>query len=763
MNGSRILGSLIALPFVLLVGAGHAAGVEPTGKFARDQASGWNAFFGESVDDLATLLSRNDQRIIDLHVVRAEPLRLTGATVSNASAPYATPSWWYCGQTRAEAGSLLSKNHARLTNLKGYTVDGQTRYVAVMVDNTGDRARAWSWYPETTPAALQSALRGSGDRLIDMSTWLDKDGHRRYAAVTIANTGGDHLPLPSGQPQFLDSETTTGIKAFLGAHDHARVIDLEDEGGGRFLAVLAFDAKAPNRKLNSEAVAPDSWFFDGITTSVPQLAERSLNHVLEGTGARVVSLAVDPNGSQSGQPGYDIALIQSRALPPMSALPSPSNDGAGEFDYLDRRILTFMRQYSVTGAGIAIAEGGKLVYARGYGYADTELDGGTQATPNTLFRIGSISKFVTTSAILEMIDEGTKTHAGKPLSLDTRIFPDVIRPYLKLSTSDEGDAATRPGGGLEAITLRQLLHHAAGWDDDKLPGPCGGNPLVQTSCIAGQLGLSHTPTCQEIIARWMIGKKLASAPGKVGLYSNFGFCVAQTVVDALQPAGYESYVSSRFIKKIPLVDSVHGESQLAPSSDVYKPAPFAARDYGFPWTTLVDNKLVPPNPAQVDPPYGGVPMLPGLGTGGWKASPVGLLKLAVSLNQSTGAGQVLTAARFRSIFDKQGIMVASTGGNFGLGTEINLGNGDVYKTGGVAGGGGMLVFSNLIGSYAADSCAKCTTWVALVNTAGGSADPDGPGGINFAMIDALANAGVRKAIADAAHDTFPSYGLPAAK
>jgi hypothetical protein len=31
------------------------------------------------------------------------------------------------------------------------------------------------------------------------------------------------------------------------------------------------------------------------------------------------------------------------------------------------------------------------------------------------------------------------------------------------------------------------------------------------------------------------------------------------------------------------------------------------------------------------------------------------------------------------------------------------------------------------------------------------------------MIDALANAGVRKAIADAAHDTFPSYGLPAAK
>jgi CubicO group peptidase (beta-lactamase class C family) len=763
MRTRLLFASLFAARIAMLPTPSHATEVEPTGKFSRVQAAGWNGFFSESPSQVGTLLSQNMQRIVDVHVVQADPLLLTGSTVSNAFAPYATSWWWYFGQSSAQTAALLTANNARLTNLKGYTVDGKTVYLPVMVGNTGGNARAWSWYPDTTLPALQAALNSSGDRLIDVSTWLDSNNARHYAGVTIANKGSDHIALPAGVPQFLDGQTTAQIKAFLTAHPGSRVIDQEDEGNGRFLALFAFDAAVPNEQLNAMAIPPDSWFFDGITTAVPQLAERSMNHVFESTGARPVSMAIDPNDSQSGQAGFDVALIRSQVLPAMSALPANSNDVAGQFDYLDNRVRTFMRQYSITGTGIAIAKGGKLVYARAYGYADTELNGGTLATPNTIFRVGSISKFITTTAILKMIDEHTLTRTGKPLSLDTLIFPEVIRPYLGLAVSAEGAAATNPGGGLEAMTLRDLLHHASGWDDAHFPNPCGGNPLVQTSCIAGQLGQSVTPTCKEMIAKWMIDKPLANAPGKVGLYSNFGFCVAQTVVDALQTSGYESYVTSQFIKGVPLIDSVHHAIQLAPASDVYTAAPFVAHDYGFPWTMLVANKLVPANPAMVDPPYGGIPLLPGLGTGGWKASPVGLLKFGVSVNQSTATGQLISASGFHSIFDSQGIMPASTGGNFGLGTEINVGNGDVYKSGGEAGGGGFLVFKNLIQTYANASCANCITWVGLVNTAGGSSDPDGPGGINQAMVDALANTNVLNAINNATVDLFPSYGLPAAK
>jgi CubicO group peptidase (beta-lactamase class C family) len=766
MRNRRIAVAVITLLLGLLpaLARAFAAEVEPTGKFSR-APTGWNWFAGNTPAQVGTILTNGQQRIVDIHVVQANPLLLTGSTVSNVTWPYGIGWWWYFGVSASQVGSFLNTNHARLTNLKGYSVNGTTVYLPIMVDNTGSNGRAWSWFPDTSPAALQSFLSSTGDRLIDVSTWLDGNGARHYAGVTLANSGSDHLALPAGVPQFQDQQTAVQIKAFLvaqlAAGHGARVLDLEDEGGGRFLVLYAFDAKVPNSSLSSSAVAPDSWYYDGLTLGVGVLAERSFNHVFQATGGRVVSLVLDPSEPQSGLAGFDVALLQQQALPAMSALPAPNNDGAGQFDYLDNRLRTFLRQYGVVGAGIAIAKGGKLVYTRAYGTADTEQNGGTAATPNTLFRIGSISKFVTTQAILRMIDEGTLTHSGLPLTLDTKIFPEVIRPYLGISVAAEGSAASAPGGGLEAMTLRDLLHHAGGYDDANLPGPCGGNPLVQTSCIAAQVNQATTPSCKDLIARWMVNKQLAYGPGTTGLYSNFGFCVAMTVVDALQPSGYQGYISSRFINGIPLIDQVHGVAQLAPGSDSYAPATLVAHDYGYPWQQLVANQLVPANPAQVDPPYGGVPLFPGLGTGGWKASPVGLLKLAVSVNQSTAAGQVISAARFGSIFDAQGIIPAITGGNFGLGTEINLGNGDVYKTGGVAGGGGILVYRGLLNSYAGNSCAGCITWVALVNTAGGGSDPDGPGGINLAMIDALSNSAVLDAVNSATVDLFPAYGLPA--
>lgn len=758
------LTSVLTLAVALAPVSSHATEIEPTGKFSRVPPVSWYYFLGQTPSQVGTLLSNNVQRIIDVHVSQASPLLLTGSTVSDSYSPYATAWWWYYGQTSSQVGTLLTNNQARLTNLKGYWNGSQTVYVAVMVDNTGSNGRAWSWFPDTSLSYLSSFIASTGDRIVDMSTWVDGNSVRHYSAVTIANTGSDYIAIPSGSPQWLNFYTSAQIQAFLDNNAGARVIDLESEGNGYFLAVLAYDAKVPNQFTNSSAIAPDSWFYDGLTYVTTPMTERSMNHVLEVTGGRIISVQSDPANSQSGQTGFDMALLQAQALPAQSALPSPNNDGAGQFNYLDSRLRTFMRQYGVTGAAIAIAKGGKLVYTRGYGYSDTELNGGTYATPNTLFRVGSISKLITTSAILRLIQEGAHTVSGAPVTLDTQVFPEIIRPYLGLSVSSEGTAAYSPGGGLEAITLREVLNHSAGWTDSAINqgGSCSGNPLVQTACIAPLIGMTTTPTCADLIKKWAVNKPLQNGPGTVGLYSNFGFCVAQTVVDALSPAGYQDYVNTRFIQAIPLIDSLHNVAQLSPSSDTYTAAQWAAHDYVFPEGTLVSNQLVPQSPATVDAPYGGVPMFPGLGTGGWKASVVGLLKLATSINQSSPTGQVLDATRFNAIFDVNNRMAASTGGTFGLGTEINTGNGDVYKSGGVAGGGGFIVYKNLLNMYASNSCANCITWVALVNTAGGpNAPSDPPGGINTAMIDALNNTTVLNGINNATVDLFPAYGLPA--
>src|SRR5690349_2658765 len=58
-----------------------------------------------------------------------------------------------------------------------------------------------------------------------------------------------------------------------------------------------------------------------------------------------------------------------------------------------RWIETFMAEHRVPGGQLAIARGGKVVYSRGFGYADREQK--TPVEPTSLFRIASISKPIT--------------------------------------------------------------------------------------------------------------------------------------------------------------------------------------------------------------------------------------------------------------------------------------------------------------------------------------------------------------------------------
>jgi len=101
----------------LLPGSVAATEVEPAGKFSR-VPTGWTYFFKETPDQVNAMLTRDAQRIIDVHVVQASPLLLTGAAVTNTGSPYGRAWWWTYGQTAAQVGAALTANSARLTNLK---------------------------------------------------------------------------------------------------------------------------------------------------------------------------------------------------------------------------------------------------------------------------------------------------------------------------------------------------------------------------------------------------------------------------------------------------------------------------------------------------------------------------------------------------------------------------------------------------------------------------------------------------------------------
>ena len=81
-----------------------------------------------------------------------------------------------------------------------------------------------------------------------------------------------------------------------------------------------------------------------------------------------------------------------------------SNSSGSEFEGCDNTIKSFLHKWTIAGASVAIARNGKLVYAKGFGFADTAA--GIETQPYSKFRIASISKLVTATAIMKLHEAG---------------------------------------------------------------------------------------------------------------------------------------------------------------------------------------------------------------------------------------------------------------------------------------------------------------------------------------------------------------------
>ena len=122
-------------------------------------------------------------------------------------------------------------------------------------------------------------------------------------------------------------------------------------------------------------------------------------------------------------------------------------------------------QHKPPGAALAVTYHGRLVYARGFGHADLEKQEAVR--PAALFRIASLSKPFTATAVMQLVEHGK-------LKLDERVFP-----MLKLQPHLERGARLDPRW--HEITVRHCLQHTGGWNRDKSfdpmrPGPPNRSP-----------------------------------------------------------------------------------------------------------------------------------------------------------------------------------------------------------------------------------------------------------------------------------------------
>lgn len=203
-----------------------------------------------------------------------------------------------------------------------------------------------------------------------------------------------------------------------------------------------------------------------------------------------------------------------------------------------RSLLT---DHEVPGASLAVTHNGRLVYSRGFGWADADHKQPVQ--PDSLFRIASISKPITAVAILQLIEQGK-------LRLDDRVLD-----LLKLKPTELGDPR------LADITVRHCLEHSGGWDRDK-----SFDAMFRPVLIARSLQVDPPAGPNEVI-RYMLGMPLDFAPGERYAYSNFGYCLLGRVIECVTGKPYEEHMRTALLAPLGIQRMKIGHTLLDERAD----------------------------------------------------------------------------------------------------------------------------------------------------------------------------------------------------
>jgi len=199
-----------------------------------------------------------------------------------------------------------------------------------------------------------------------------------------------------------------------------------------------------------------------------------------------------------------------------------SNWQSQDLNHINSVVTAFMIKHNVVGSSLAIAKNGKLVYAKGFGVMDKNTNEPVQAT--SVFRIASISKPITSAAIMVMLEKN-------PTLLTSKVFGQNAILGTEYGTQPYSD-------NVKQITVEQLLTHTAGgkaWSND------GNDPMFNTQHIADD----HAK-----LIGWVLDSRSIVQPGTEYAYSNFGYTVLGRVIEKLSGQSYESYVKEKILKPI---------------------------------------------------------------------------------------------------------------------------------------------------------------------------------------------------------------------
>jgi CubicO group peptidase (beta-lactamase class C family) len=212
------------------------------------------------------------------------------------------------------------------------------------------------------------------------------------------------------------------------------------------------------------------------------------------------------------------ALSVAMLLLPTKAFASPAGLTRQDAEaWLDGVLPASLRAQDINGAIVVVVKDGQILLAKGYGYSDA-----MQRTPvdpdRTLFRSGSVSKLFTTTAVMQLVEQGK-------IDLDAD-----INTYLDFRIE---------GRGGKKITVRHLLTHRAGFEE-----------ALKDLFVSEQSAGLIMPT---YLKRWV--PKRIFYPGATPAYSNYGMGLAGYIVERVSGLKFETYVARHIFSPLGMAHS----------------------------------------------------------------------------------------------------------------------------------------------------------------------------------------------------------------
>jgi CubicO group peptidase (beta-lactamase class C family) len=261
--------------------------------------------------------------------------------------------------------------------------------------------------------------------------------------------------------------------------------------------------------------------------------------LIASSGLSSAAFAAEPSMPPTPQSGSAASAAPS-AEEPKGAVPLTRADVDV---WLDGFLPYALRTADIPGVVVTIVKDGQLLTARGFGYADREKR--TPVDPErTLFRPGSVSKLVTWTAAMQLVEQGK-------LDLDAD-----INKYLDFKIPEYDG---------KPVTLRQLMTHTAGFEE-----------AVKDIIYFDP---EHQVPLGEYLKRWTPHR--VYEPGTTPAYSNWATALTGYLVERVSGESFDDYLDKHIFAPLGMMNSTFRQPlppALAPQmASGYKPGKDAGK------------------------------------------------------------------------------------------------------------------------------------------------------------------------------------------